>query len=78
MARSAHDGPLGGAGSGGGGGDEVARIMAYRVALRELENRVQIFLSLPLASLDRLKLQSKLDEIGLTRLSETDLHKVED
>lgn len=59
-------------------GDEVARIMAYRVALRELENRVQIFLSLPLASLDRLKLQSKLDEIGLTRLSETDLHKVED
>ena len=54
-------------------GDEVARIMAYRVAFRELQNRIQIFLSLPLASLDRLKLQRKLDEIGRTRLSEAEL-----
>jgi arsenate reductase len=45
-------------------GDEVSRINAFRTALRELENRIKIFVSLPLASLDRLKLQQKLDEIG--------------
>ncbi|MGE5152725.1 MAG: arsenate reductase ArsC [Bdellovibrio bacteriovorus] len=51
-------------------GDEVARMMAFRQAFHELENRVQAFLSLPLASLDRLKLQRRLDEIGRTRLPE--------
>jgi arsenate reductase len=50
-------------------GDEVARMMAFRQALRALENRIEIFLSLPLASLDRLKLQRALDEIGRTPLS---------
>jgi arsenate reductase len=54
-------------------GDAVARMMAFRLAFRELENRIQIFLSLPLASLDRLKLQRRLDEIGRTRLSEAEL-----
>jgi arsenate reductase len=45
-------------------GDEVSRINAFRTALRELENRIKIFVSLPITSLDRLKLQQKLDEIG--------------
>jgi arsenate reductase len=45
-------------------GDEVTRLTAFRIALRELENRVKIFVALPFASLDRLKLQQKLDEIG--------------
>jgi protein-tyrosine-phosphatase len=45
-------------------GDEVTRMMAFRQALRELEHRVDIFVSLPLASLDRLKLQDRLDAIG--------------
>jgi arsenate reductase len=45
-------------------GDEVTRMMAFRQALRELEHRVDIFANLPLASLDRLKLQDRLDAIG--------------
>jgi arsenate reductase len=45
-------------------GDEVARIMAFRQAFGELQNRVAIFVSLPFESLDKLKLQEKLDEIG--------------
>ncbi|MFY9972758.1 MAG: arsenate reductase ArsC [Chromatiaceae bacterium] len=45
-------------------GDEVARMMAFRQAFRELQNRVAIFVNLPFESLDKLKLQEKLDEIG--------------
>ena len=45
-------------------GDEVARLMAFRAAFRELENRIKIFTALPLASLDRMKLQRELDRIG--------------
>lgn len=45
-------------------GDDIARMTAFRTAFRELENRIKIFVSLPLASLDRLRLQRRLDEIG--------------
>lgn len=45
-------------------GDEVTRMMAFRQALRELENRIDIFVNLPFGSLDKLKLQKRLDEIG--------------
>lgn len=45
-------------------GDEVTRMMAFRQGLRELEHRIDIFVNLPLASLDRLKLQDRLDAIG--------------
>ena len=51
-------------------GDEVARIMAFRQTFRELENRIKIFVSLPLNSLDRLKLQKSLNEIGQARLDD--------
>jgi arsenate reductase len=51
-------------------GDEVARMMAFRTAFRELQNRISIFGNLPLASLDKLALQEKLDEIGRTTLGE--------
>lgn len=53
-------------------GDEVARMLAFRQAFRELEHRIEIFLSLPIASLDRLKLQQRLDAIGQSRLPATD------
>jgi arsenate reductase (thioredoxin) len=49
-------------------GDAVARMMAFRQALRELEHRVDSFVNLPLASLDRLKLQQRLDAIGRGRV----------
>jgi protein-tyrosine-phosphatase len=47
-------------------GDDAIRMLAFRKALRELENRIKIFMNLPIKSLDKIKLQSRLDEIGLT------------
>jgi arsenate reductase (thioredoxin) len=48
-------------------GSEVEKSLAFRKAFRELENRIKIFVSLPLGSLDSLRLQERLDEIGHTR-----------
>jgi arsenate reductase len=45
-------------------GDELTRLTAFRAAFREMENRIKIFVALPFASLDRLKLQRELDRIG--------------
>ena len=45
-------------------GDEVDRMMAFRQALLSLENRVSVFVSLPIETLDRLKLKAALEEIG--------------
>jgi arsenate reductase len=39
----------------------------FRRVYTYLESRIKIFVSLPLASLDRLSLQHRLDEIGRTR-----------
>jgi arsenate reductase len=41
--------------------------LAFADALRMLTNRINIFVSLPLRSLDQLTLQSQLDAIGKTR-----------
>lgn len=51
-------------------GDELARMGAFRTAFRELENRIKIFVSLPLDSLDSLRLQQELDAIGRISLEE--------
>jgi len=48
-------------------GSEAERMLAFRHALGTLERRIGIFVDLPLESLDRLKLQTRLDEIGRTR-----------
>jgi arsenate reductase len=45
-------------------GDEAGKWLAFRAAFRALENRIKIFVSLPVASLDRLSLQQRLDDIG--------------
>jgi arsenate reductase len=45
-------------------GNEVLRLAAFRHAFLELENRIGLFVSLPLRQLDRMKLQDHLDEIG--------------
>jgi arsenate reductase (thioredoxin) len=47
------------------GGDQQKRA-AFRKAFVELEARIKIFASLPIASLDRVRLQQSLDEIGRT------------
>ena len=45
-------------------GSEAEKRFAFSDAYRMLNNRISIFTSLPLASLDRLALQKRLDEIG--------------
>jgi arsenate reductase len=52
-------------------GPEVERIQAFRDAFRVLENRIKIFTSLPIRSLDKIKLQQHLDDIGKTATAET-------
>jgi arsenate reductase (thioredoxin) len=48
-------------------GTEAEIRFAFADTLRMLTNRINIFVSLPLAKLDRLSLQKKLEEIGKTR-----------
>ena len=45
-------------------GNEVEKTFAFRQAFHALERRIQLFLSLPLASIDRMRLQERLDDIG--------------
>jgi arsenate reductase len=45
-------------------GSEVERRQAFRDALRVLENRIKLFVSLPIEGLDRLVIERKLGEIG--------------
>jgi arsenate reductase len=53
-------------------GPDTQRWLAFRQAFRELENRIKIFASLPIRSLDRLRLQERIDAIGRTRLGDVD------
>ena len=48
-------------------GSDAERMLAFRHALAALERRIGIFVDLPFESLDRLKLQKRLDEIGRNR-----------
>jgi arsenate reductase len=48
-------------------GTEVEVRLAFADALRMLTNRIEIFVSLPFASLDSLTLQRRLDAIGAQR-----------
>jgi len=47
-------------------GSEAEIAAAFSETARMLGNRIRIFLSLPLASIDRMSLQTKLREIGQT------------
>lgn len=48
-------------------GSEADKWIAFRAAFQSLDNRIKIFTSLPMASIDRIKLQERLDAIGKTR-----------
>ena len=48
-----------------GNAAEVA--LAFADTYRMLNNRISIFVNLPVASLDKLSLQRKLDDIGRSR-----------
>lgn len=45
-------------------GTETEKLAAFRLAFKILDARIKIFSSLPIASLDRIKLQRQLTEIG--------------
>jgi len=45
-------------------GSEAEKWAAFRTAFRELDSRIKIFTSLPIRSLDRIKLQERLNAIG--------------
>src|SRR5450631_2088888 len=47
-------------------GTEVEKKFAFRQAFKAMETRIQLFLSLPLQSIDRMRLKESLDEIGKT------------
>jgi arsenate reductase len=52
-------------------GDDIAKKRAFAKAYRALYNRISIFANLPIASLDRLRLQQEVDRIGRIGLDET-------
>jgi hypothetical protein len=45
-------------------GTDIEKTLAFADTYRMLANRIDIFLNLPMASLDRLSLQKRLDAIG--------------
>jgi arsenate reductase len=47
-------------------GADVEKSFAFREAFRSLETRIKLFLSLPVASIDRMRLQKRVDAIGRT------------
>ncbi|NWG23361.1 MAG: arsenate reductase ArsC [Pseudorhodoplanes sp.] len=48
-------------------GTEAEVRLAFADAFRMLNNRISIFVNLPIASLDKLTLQKQLDSIGMTK-----------
>ena len=51
-------------------GSEKEQWTAFRTAFSELDSRIKIFTSLPIRSLDRIKLQERLNAIGKTTSTE--------
>jgi arsenate reductase (thioredoxin) len=45
-------------------GSDAEKWLAFRQAFSQLENRIKVFTSLPIATLDRGKLQERVDAIG--------------
>ena len=43
---------------------EVDKKNAFRQAFKAMETRIKLFLSLPIASIDKMRLQEKLKDIG--------------
>lgn len=52
-------------------GTDVERALAFADTYRMLNNRIGIFTSLPLSSLDELSLQKQLDDIGRAKTDTT-------
>ena len=53
-------------------GSDVEQWQAFRDTFRALENRIKIFVALPVASLDRISLASRVQAIGRMRPDEAE------
>jgi protein-tyrosine-phosphatase len=53
-------------------GSDAQRWTAFRQTLKVLENRIRIFTSLPLATLDRIRLKARIDAIGTAQPDASD------
>ena len=42
----------------------MARKIAFRQAFTAMDTRIKLFLSLPIASIEKLRLKERMDEIG--------------
>ena len=51
-------------------GTDTEKWLAFRAAFRELENRIKVFTSLPIRTLDRIKLQERLNAMGASTRSD--------
>ena len=67
LARAADDRALGMPDPAAATGNEAEVRLAFADAMRMLTNRINIFVSLPMRSLDQLSLQKQLDAIGKTK-----------
>ena len=47
-------------------GTDVEKMTAFRQAFKAMETRIQLFLSLPIASIDKMRLKERMDAIGKT------------
>ena len=47
-------------------GSDVEKMTAFRQAFRAMDTRIKLFLSLPIASIDQMRLKERMDEIGMT------------
>ena len=55
-------------------GSDTDKSLAFREAFRSMETRIKLFLSLPLASIDGMRLKERLDAIGHTPTQPNDAH----
>jgi arsenate reductase len=55
-------------------GTVIEKSLAFRDAFRSMETWIKLFLSLPLASIDRMRLKERLDAIGQTPIRADDAH----
>lgn len=55
-------------------GTDMEKSLAFREAFRSMETRIKLFLSLPLAAIDRMRLKEHLDVIGQAPTPADDAH----
>jgi len=55
-------------------GTEIEKSLSFREAFRSMETRIKLFLSLPLATIDRMRLKERLDAIGQVLTRANDAH----